>query len=135
MTAQGLPLLVARILLALMFLLAGLEKLSSPAGTAGWIAGVGLPMPMVLTIASGLLEVVAGTLLVIGWQARWAALALAIFTVAANLLFHNYWGMTGEPRMINELMFLKNTAVVGGLLCVFAFGPGSVSLDARKAAA
>jgi len=133
MNAQGWPLLIARILLALMFLLAGFEKLSAPGGTAGWIAGAGLPMPMVLTIASGLLEVVAGTLLVIGWQARWAALALAVFTVAANLLFHNYWSMTGEPRMINQLMFLKNTAVVGGLLFVFAFGPGTVSLDARKA--
>jgi len=135
MNAQGWPLLVARILLALMFLLAGFEKLSSPAGTAGWIAGAGLPMPMVLTIASGLLEVVAGSLLVIGWQARWAALALAAFTVAANLLFHNFWAMPADQAFMQQLMFLKNTAVVGGLLFVFAFGPGTASLDARRAAA
>jgi putative oxidoreductase len=135
MNAQGLLLLVARILLALMFVLAGIEKLSGPATTASWIAGAGLPMPTVLAIASGLLEVVGSTLLVIGWQARWAALALAFFTVAASLLFHNFWTMTGEPHMINMLMFLKNTAVVGGLLFVFVFGPGATSLDARKAAA
>jgi putative oxidoreductase len=135
MNAQGLLLVVARILLALMFVLAGIEKLTSPADTAGWIAGAGLPLPKVLTIASGLLEVGASALLVIGWQARWAALALAAFTLLVTLLFHNFWALTGEAQMTNLLFFTKNVAVIGGLLFVFVFGPGSASLDARRTAA
>jgi putative oxidoreductase len=133
MNAQALLLLVARLLLTPMFLLAGIEKLTDPAGTAGWIAGAGLPMPMVLTLASGLLEVGGSVLLVIGWQARWAALALAVFALIASLLFHNFWTMTGGAHMTNQLFFTKNLAVVGGMLFVFVFGPGAWSLDARKA--
>jgi putative oxidoreductase len=135
MNAQGPVLLVARILLALMFLLSGFGKLAGLEGTAGYIASKGLPMPMVLAAGAGVLELVAGVLLVIGWQARWAALALAAFTLLASVLFHNYWAMPAEQQMMQKLMFLKNLAVIGGLLAIFGFGAGGLSLDARRRAA
>ncbi len=134
MNTQGFPVVVARVLLALMFVLAGFGKLTGLEGTAGYIASKGLPMPMVLAVATGVLELVAGVLLIIGWQARWAALALAAFTVVASVLFHNFWAMPAEQQMMQQLMFMKNLAVTGGLLLVFAFGAGALSLDARKAA-
>jgi putative oxidoreductase len=123
------------VLLALMFVLAGFGKLTGLEGTAGYIASKGLPAPMLLAVATGVLELVAGVLLIIGWQARWAALALAGFTVVASVLFHNYWAMPAEQQMMQRLMFMKNLAVTGGLLFVFAFGAGALSLDARRAGA
>jgi putative oxidoreductase len=132
MNTQGFPVVVARVLLALMFVLAGFGKLTGLEGTAGYIASKGLPMPMVLAVAVGALELVAGVMLIIGWQARWAALALAVFTVVASVIFHNYWAMPAEQQMMQQLMFMKNLAVAGGLLLVFAFGAGALSLDARK---
>ena len=134
MNSQGFPVVIARVLLALMFVLAGIGKLGGLEGTAGYIASKGLPMPMVLAVAVGVLELVAGVLLIIGWQARWAALALAVFTVVASVLFHNYWAMPAEQQMMQQLMFMKNLAVTGGLLLVFAFGAGALSLDARRGA-
>jgi putative oxidoreductase len=135
MNTQGFPVVVGRILLALMFVLAGIGKLTGLEGTAGYIASKGLPAPMVLAVAVGLLELVAGVLLIIGWQARWAALALAVFTVVASVIFHNYWAMPAEQQMMQQLMFMKNLAVTGGLLFVFAYGAGTLSLDARRATA
>ena len=135
MNTQGLPVAIGRVLLALMFVLAGFGKLTGLEGTAGYIASKGLPMPMVLAVAVGVLELVAGVLLIIGWQARWAALALAAFTLLASILFHNYWAMPAEQQMMQQLMFMKNLAVTGGLLVVFAYGAGTMSLDARRATA
>lgn len=134
MNTQGFSVLVARILLALMFVLAGIGKLGGLEGTAGFIASKGLPMPMVLAAATGVLEVVAGVMLIVGWQARWAALALALFTLVASVIFHNYWAMPAEQQMMQQLMFMKNLAVTGGLLAIFGFGAGALSLDARRAA-
>jgi putative oxidoreductase len=135
MNTQGFPVAIARVLLALMFVLAGIGKLAGLEGTAGYIASKGLPAPMVLAVAVGVLELVAGVLIIVGWQARWAALALAAFTLLASVLFHNYWAMPADQQMMQQLMFMKNLAVVGGLLFVFAFGAGTLSLDARRAKA
>ena len=132
MNTQGIPVVIARILLALMFVLAGVGKLGGLEGTAGYIASKGLPLPMVLAVATGVLELVAGVLLIIGWQARWAALALAAFTLVASVIFHNFWAMPAAQQMMQQLMFMKNMAVIGGLLLVFAFGAGALSLDARR---
>ena len=133
MNLQGFPLLVARVLLALMFVLAGVSKLTGLEGTAGYIGSVGLPAPMVLAVASGVLELAAGVMLIVGWQTRGAALALAVFTVVASVLFHNFWALPADKAFMQQLMFLKNLAVTGGLMFVFVFGAGSLSLDARRA--
>jgi putative oxidoreductase len=134
MNTQGLPIAIARVLLALMFVLAGFGKLTGLQGTAGYIASKGLPMPMVLAVAVGALELVAGVLLIVGWQARWAALALAGFTVVASVIFHNFWAMPAAQQMQQQQIFMKNLAVTGGLVFVFAFGAGTLSLDARRGA-
>ena len=124
----------ARILLALMFILAGFSKFAALAGTAGYIASKGLPMPSVLAFATATLEVVGGLALAVGFQARWAALALALFTLLASVLFHNFWAVPAEQVMVQQLMFMKNLAVAGGLLFVFSLGAGPASFDARREA-
>ena len=135
MNTQGVSALLGRVLLGLMFLLAGLSKFGGLEGTAGYIASKGLPMAQLLAIATAVLEVGAALMLIVGWQARWAALALAAFTVLATFLFHNYWTLPADQQMMQQLMFMKNLSIIGGLLLVFAFGAGSLSLDQRRAAA
>lgn len=126
---------VARILLALLFVLAGLNKFAGLEGTAGYIASKGLPMPAILAFLTALLEVVAGLAIAVGFFARPAALALALFTLLATVLFHNFWAMPADQAYVQQLMFMKNLAVVGGLLLVFSFGAGPASVDARRQAA
>lgn len=128
------PLAVAgRILLALMFVLAGFDKLANVQGTAGYIAGVaGLPMPALFAVLAGVLEVVAGLAIATGFVARWAALALAAFTLAASFLFHAYWSVPAEQQMIQQLLFMKNLSITGGLLILAALGPGPASLASRR---
>jgi putative oxidoreductase len=126
---------IARVLLALMFILAGFSKFAGLEGTAGYIASKGLPMPSVLAFLTAVLEVVAGIALAVGFQARIAGLALAVFTLLANVIFHNFWAMPADQAFVQQLMFMKNLAVAGGLLLVFSFGAGPASIDARRAAA
>ncbi|HZF80691.1 MAG TPA: DoxX family protein [Rubrivivax sp.] len=134
MNTTSVPIVAARILLALMFMLAGLSKLTGLAGTTAYIASKGLPMPAVLALTSGLLELLAGLAVAIGFKARLAAALLAAFTLLASLLFHNFWAMPADQVMVNQLMFMKNLAVVGGLLLIVAHGAGPVSVDTRRLA-
>jgi putative oxidoreductase len=126
---------VGRVLLALMFILAGFSKLGNIEGTAGYIASGGLPFASVLAVVVGLLELFGGIAIAIGFQARWAALALGLFTLAATLLFHPFWAVPAEQAFVQQLMFMKNLSVAGGLFIVAALGAGAVSLDNRRAPA
>lgn len=127
--------LVGRLLLALMFVLAGFSKLGGIEGTAAYIASAGLPMATALAVIVGLLELVGGIAIMVGYHARWAALALGLFTLAASLLFHNFWSMPADKAFVQQLMFMKNLSVAGGLFVVAALGAGALSLDARRATA
>ncbi|MBL8288058.1 MAG: DoxX family protein [Rubrivivax sp.] len=130
------PVVVAgRLLLALIFIVAGYGKLTGLAGTAGYIASKGLPLPAVLAFGAGVLELVGGIALAAGFKARWSALALAVFTLLATFIFHAYWSVPAEQQMVQQLMFMKNLAITGGLLMVFSFGAGPASLDQRSGAA
>lgn len=117
--------LVGRILLALMFLLAGISKITGYAGTAAYMASAGVPgalLPLVIA-----LEVGGALAIIVGFQTRLVALALAGFSVAAAALFHS--NFADQMQMV---MFLKNVAVAGGFLVLAANGPGALSLDAKR---
>lgn len=135
MNAPAPIVVVARVLLALMFILAGFSKFAGLEGTAGYIASKGLPLPGVLAFVTAVIEVVGGIALAIGFQARIAALVLALFTLVASVIFHNFWALPADQAFVQQLMFMKNLAVAGGLLFVFALGAGPASLDARRLAA
>ena len=123
---------VGRVLLALMFILAGIGKLTNVAGTAGYIASGGLPMASTLAVLVGLFEVVGGLAVAIGFQVRWAALALGLFTLLASVLFHKFWAAAPDQAFVQQLMFMKNLSVAGGMFIVAALGAGPVSVDARS---
>ena len=131
-----LPLVVAgRILLALIFITSGLSKLGNIAGTAGYIASAGLPAASMLAVLAGVLELVGGVALVVGFKARWAALALGLFTLLAGAIFHAFWSVPEAQKMVQQIMFMKNLSIAGGMLLVAALGAGPLSLDARRASA
>ena len=126
--------LVGRLLMALLFLPAGIAKVGGFAGTVGYIGSKGLPLPELGAVIAIVVEVGGGLALVAGFGTRFVALALALFTLAASFFFHNYWGMPAEQAMMQQLMFFKNIAVVGGLLVLAAHGAGAWSLDAKRSA-
>lgn len=124
--------LIGRALLALLFIPAGFAKLTGFAGTVGYIASKGVPFPELAAAAAVGVELGLGILLLIGWQARWAALGLAFFTVVVTFIFHAFWAVPADQVMQQQQAFFKNIAVVGGLLTVAAWGPGSWSFDGNR---
>jgi putative oxidoreductase len=118
--------LSGRILLAVMFVLSGFNKIGGYAGTQAYMESQDVPgmlLPLVI-----LLEIVAPVLLVIGWQTRIAALGLAAFSLLTALLFH--MNFSDQTQMI---MFMKNITIAGGLVLLAAHGAGALSLDHRRA--
>ena len=124
--------LLGRVLIALLFLPAGIQKITGFAGTVGYAAGAGMPMPQVAVAIGLVIEIVGGLAILLGWQTRWAALILGFFTLVASFFFHNFWGVPAEAAGVQQLLFWKNIAVVGGLLGYAAHGVGAWSVDARK---
>jgi putative oxidoreductase len=119
--------LAGRILLAQIFLLAGLNKITGYSGTQGYMEAMGVPgmlLPLVI-----LLEIGGAVALIVGWQTRWAAYALALFSIVSALIFHN--NLSDQIQMI---LFMKNLAMAGGLLVLAANGAGAFSLDQRAKA-
>ncbi len=121
--------LISRILLALLFVPAGFNKIAGFAGTAGYIASKGVPLPEVAAAIAIAVELGLGLLLLVGLQTRWAALGIAVFTFVITFIFHGFWA---DPTQ--SLAFFKNMAIVGGLLSVAAWGGGAWSLDAKRSA-
>jgi len=124
--------LVGRILLALMFVLAGFSKISGFEGTVGYMQSQGVTAAPVLAVLTIVLEVAGGLALMVGFYTRWVALTIAAFTLLATLIFHNFWAAAEAQRMVQSLLFMKNLSVIGGMLVLAAFGPGAWSLDARR---
>ena len=124
--------LAGRILIALMFVPAGLQKIGGFAGTVGYAASAGMPMPQVGVAVALVVEIAGGLALLLGWCTRWAALALAFFTLVASFFFHAYWSVPADAAMVQQLLFWKNIAVTGGLLGFAAHGAGGWSVDARR---
>lgn len=123
--------LVGRILMAWLFIPAGFGKIAGFSGAVGYAASVGLPLPEVGVAIGLLVELLGGILLLIGFMTRPAALALALFTLVASFFFHAYWSLPADQAMMQQLLFNKNIAVVGGLLAFAAFGAGAFSVDAK----
>ena len=124
--------LIGRVLLAVLFIPAGFGKLTGFAGTVGYIASKGVPLPELAAAAAVGVELGLGMLLLIGWQTRWAALGMALFTLVITFIFHKFWGIPAEQVMQQQQSFFKNIAVVGGLLTVAAWGAGSWSFDGNR---
>ena len=124
--------LLGRILIALLFIPFGIGKIGNFAGTVGYIASKNLPLPQVAAAGTIFVEVVVALALLVGFKTRYAALILALFTLAAAVIFHNYWAVPEAQVMLQKTNFFKNLAIVGGLLAFVGFGPGALSVDNRR---
>lgn len=126
--------LAGRVLLALLFIPAGFGKLTGFAGTVAYIGSVGMPVPTLAAAFALTLEILGGAALLFGFGTRLVALVLALFTLVASFYFHNFWAVPEAQAFMQQLLFYKNIAVVGGLLSVAAWGAGAWSVDARRLA-
>lgn len=126
-------LLIGRILLAVIFILAGFSKLMSVGGTIGYLASLGLPAPGLLVWVVIAIELIGGLAILVGFQTATAAYTLAVFCIAAGFIGH--FGQGGDDPMLtlmNQQAFMKNLAIAGGFLVLAVFGPGSLSVDGRR---
>ncbi|MPQ76367.1 DoxX family protein [Hydrogenovibrio sp. JE_KL2] len=115
---------LGRVMLAAIFIISGLGKIANYTGTQGYMEAMGVPgalLPLVI-----LTEVAGGLAIAFGWHTRIAAFLLAGFTLLAALIFH-----TNFADQIQQIMFLKNMAIIGGFLTLIHHGAGTCSLDNR----
>lgn len=126
--------LIGRVLLATIFIYSGFGKITGFEATAGYMAAYGMPMTKLLLVGAIALELGGGLSILTGYKARWGAAALVLFTIPATFIFHAFWTISDPGQaFVEELMFLKNLAIVGGLLLLMTFGPGRLALGARAA--
>ncbi len=123
---------VGRVLLSVIFIVAGYNKLVAITGTAAYFTRLGVPAPLVMAWVTAIFEIVAGLMVLVGFKTRWVALALCAFTGVALFLGHKFWAVDAA-QYTNQLNHaLKNLAVMGGFLLLYAYGPGPHSIDARS---
>jgi putative oxidoreductase len=124
--------LVGRMLIAYFFVPSGIGKLMHFAGTVDYISKSGVPLPEVCAAIAVAVELGFALLLLVGWQARWVALGMAIFVLVITPIFHHYWSVPEAQMAAQKMNFTKNLAILGGLLAFAAFGAGRFSIDGRK---
>ncbi|WP_112964034.1 DoxX family protein [Agrobacterium sp. fls2-241-TYG-188a] len=142
-SSQNALVLVARILLSFIFIFSGFGKLTDPAGTAGMISGAGLPAATALAYLAGAFELITGLAVLVGFQTKVAAFALAAFCVFTGLVFHS--GTVAVPgwpdaalgwiNTLNGIMLMKNITLAGAYILLGTFGAGAYSIDAKRGVA
>jgi len=124
--------LVGRVLLVLIFIIAGVGKITGFDGTVGYMQAYNMPAPQILAVLAIIIEVGGGIMVAVGWKARWGAAALFIFVLIASFVFHAFWAVPADQVQMQRIMFLKNLSMMGGLLYVIVYGSGPVSVDKNR---
>ncbi|WDT74617.1 MAG: DoxX family protein [Candidatus Manganitrophus sp.] len=120
-------LLLGRILIAAIFLMSGLNKIMAPGQTQAYMESAGMPLPGLFLVGAIVLEVGGALSLLLGAYTFWGSLALLIFMIPTTLIFHTNFA---DPNQM--IHFMKNLAMIGGLLYVMEAGPGRISIDAKR---
>jgi putative oxidoreductase len=123
---------IGRVLLSVIFIVAGCNKLVAIAGTTAYFTRLGVPAPQILAWVVPIFEVVAGLMILVGFKTRWVALALCIFCGIALFLGHKFWAVEAAQYSNQLNHALKNLALMGGFLLLYACGPGPYSVDAKS---
>ena len=123
--------LIGRFLIAAIFLVSGIAKLTDTAGTASHMAAAGIPYPDTLALVAGTAEILGAIAIAAGFLTRFAAGGLILYLIPTTLIFHAFWNATGEQHMQQMVNFMKNLAIIGGLAVLMAQGAGRFSVDHR----
>jgi len=124
--------LVGRVLLALIFIIAGYGKITGFDGTVGYMQAYNVPMTQVLAVLAIIVELGGGLMIAVGWKARWAAAAIFIFVLIASFIFHAFWAVPADQAQLQNIMFMKNLAIMGGMLYIIVYGSGPLSVDKNR---
>jgi len=123
-------LVLGRVLLSAIFILSGLGKLPHFNDIAGMMAGKGIPLASVALVITLFIEIGGGLMVLIGFKARYAALVMAVWLIPVTLVFHHFWGIPAEQQQDQMVNFLKNVAIMGGLLVLASASPETKSAKA-----
>ncbi len=129
-TGNGIVSLFGRVLLSVIFILSGFSKLFIFHSIAGMLGGKGFPLASVAAGIAIAIEIIGGLAILTGFKAKVAAWIVFLYLIPTTLLFHNFWTMQGPMRADNQIHFLKNLAIMGGLLLLASNGAGRLSFDA-----
>jgi putative oxidoreductase len=129
LTPENLGLLIARVMIAAIFVWSGFGKLSSLSQFTAGMVDRGLPFAQVLAPVGAVVEFAAAVALILGAWTRVAALALAVFTVVATMIAHRFWDSPATEQSMQAIQFMKNVAIIGGLAALIAVGGGRFSFD------
>ncbi len=123
--------LAGRILFSAIFIMSAFGHFSK--GTIGYAAAQGVPLASIAVPLSGIIALLGGLSVALGYKARWGAWLLVLFLLPVTLLMHNFWTVK-DPMMaqMQQIMFMKNVSMLGGALLISHFGAGPLSLDARR---
>jgi putative oxidoreductase len=127
--------LIGRILIPLLFLKSGYEKIVGFPAVAAYMAAKGMPAAEFLLVGSIVFEIAGSLMLLLGWHARWGALLLAIFIVPATLIFHNFWAVEAAQYTNQVNHFMKNVSILGALVFIMGTGSGPYSLGKESPSA
>lgn len=120
--------LVGRVLIAILFLPAGIQKIPGWDGTAAYMASHGVPMVSVLLFLTIVIEIVGPLMIMFGYHARWAAGIMFLWLIPLTLMMHNFWDADAAQQQIQTIMFFKNLAIMGAMLLIVGMGSGPKSL-------
>lgn len=123
--------LAGRILLAIIFVISGLFKVAGYSQIVGYAAAKGLPLPAVAIACAAAIEILGGIAILAGFKVRIASWILFLYLIPTTFFFHNFWAVQGLERQDNMAHFMKNIAIMGGLLLLAASGAGRLSADSR----
>ena len=124
-------LLIARILMMILFVVFGWQKLMGFSGTVAYFSQGGVPLPFVAAPIAVIMELGVGLAIVLGLLTRPLAILLALYTLATAILGHHFWTMSGAEQVDNEIHFLKNVSIIAGLFLLYLTGAGRFSLDEK----
>lgn len=132
-SSDSLITLSGRILLSVMFLISGLFKVAGYSQMVGYATAVHLPVPGVAIAVAAVLELALGLAILAGFKTRVAAWVLFLYLIPVTFFFHNFWAVQGQAQQMQMVNFLKNVAIMGGLLVLAVNGSGAYSVDAALA--
>lgn len=122
-------LVAGRALLSAVFLVAGVRKIMFWGAQVAYFTKLGFPAPEFFAVLAIVIELAAGLALLVGWKTRPAAWLLALFVLIATFMAHRFWEFDAALQANQLNHFLKNLAIIGGLMFVAACGPGRASVD------